>query len=129
MGQDGGVRGFRRWLRIAAGISGRGPGDGRLRAAVAGRTVLVTGASEGIGAATARRLGRAGATVLLVARTADRLDAVRAEIEAAGGTAHVHPADLSRPPDAAALRAELLRRYRRVREGVSQARRAIPGAG
>src|SRR5256714_6123612 len=125
MGQDGGVRGFRRWLRIAAGISGRGPGEGGLRAAVAGGRVLVAGASEGRGAATARRLGRAGATVLLVARTVDRLDAVRAEIEAAGGTAHVHPADLSRPPEAAALGAELLRRYRRIDVVVSNAGRSI----
>jgi acyl-CoA synthetase (AMP-forming)/AMP-acid ligase II/short-subunit dehydrogenase len=125
MRQDGGVRGVRRWLRIAAGITGRGPGDRRLRAAVAGRTVLVTGASEGIGAATARRLGRAGATVLLVARTADRLDAVRADIEAAGGTAHVHPVDLSRPPEAAALGADLLRRYRRIDVVVSNAGRSI----
>jgi acyl-CoA synthetase (AMP-forming)/AMP-acid ligase II/short-subunit dehydrogenase len=125
MGQDGGVHRFRHWLRIAAGVTGRGPGERRLRAAVAGRTVLVTGASEGIGAATARRLGRAGATVLLVARTRERLDAVRAEIEAAGGTAHVHVADLSRPPEAAALGAELLRRYRRIDVVVSNAGRSI----
>jgi short-subunit dehydrogenase len=39
--------------------------------------------------------------VLLVARIAERLERVRAEIEATGGTAHVHPADLSRPSKAA----------------------------
>ncbi|MCP9621177.1 SDR family NAD(P)-dependent oxidoreductase [Nocardia otitidiscaviarum] len=66
-----------------------------LRAAVSGRTVLVTGASYGLGAATARLLGTAGATVLLVARTADRLEALAAEIEAAGGRAVAYPADLS----------------------------------
>ena len=87
--------------------------------------MLVTGASEGIGAATARRLGAAGATVLLVARTVERLERVRADIVAAGGTAHVHPADLSVPDAAAALAAEVLRRYRRVDVVVSNAGRSI----
>ncbi|OLB75403.1 MAG: hypothetical protein AUI14_21140 [Actinobacteria bacterium 13_2_20CM_2_71_6] len=114
-----------RWLRMAAGITGRGPGGRRLREAVAGRVVLVTGASEGIGAATARRLGRAGATVLLVARTKARLEEVRDEIVAAGGSAHVHPADLSSPVAAEALAEELLLRYRRVDIVVSNAGRSI----
>lgn len=66
-----------------------------LEAAVGGRTVLVTGASHGIGRAAAEQIGAAGATVLLVARSADELgDAVQA-IEAAGGAAHAYPADLS----------------------------------
>jgi len=121
----GGVHRLRHWLRIAAGITGRGIGERRLRRAVAGRTVLVTGASEGIGAATARRLGGAGATVLLVARTRDRLEQVRAQIVAAGGTAHAHPADLSAPAAAAALAGELLRRYRRIDVVVSNAGRSI----
>jgi acyl-CoA synthetase (AMP-forming)/AMP-acid ligase II/short-subunit dehydrogenase len=114
-----------RSLRIAAGITGREPRGSRLRAAVAGRTVLVTGASEGIGAATARRLGAAGATVLLVARTVERLEEVRADIVAAGGTAHVHPADLSSPEAAAALGRDLLTRYRRIDVVVSNAGRSI----
>ena len=114
-----------RWVRIAAGITGRGPRERRLRAAVAGRTVLVTGASEGIGAATARRLAAAGATVLLVARTAERLERVRAEIKAAGGRAFVHPADLSSPDAAAALAADLLARHRRIDVVVSNAGRSI----
>ncbi|WP_125802522.1 SDR family NAD(P)-dependent oxidoreductase [Actinoplanes sp. ATCC 53533] len=114
-----------RWVRIAVGITGRGPRERRLRAAVAGRTVLVTGASEGIGAATARRLAAAGATVLLVARTVDRLERVREEIVAAGGRAFVHRADLSSPEAAAALAAELLARYRRIDVVVSNAGRSI----
>ena len=116
---------MRRYLRIIAGIAGRGPRERVLRRAVAGRIVLVTGASEGIGAATARRLGAAGATVLLVARTTVRLEQVRDEITAAGGTAHVHPVDLADPVAAARLAGDLLRRYRRVDVVVSNAGRSI----
>ncbi|WP_416561799.1 SDR family NAD(P)-dependent oxidoreductase [Nocardia testacea] len=61
----------------------------------AGRTVLITGASSGIGRATAVRLGAAGARVALVARRATELEQVAAEIGAAGGTATVHPCDLN----------------------------------
>ncbi|GIF69229.1 hypothetical protein Ais01nite_72640 [Asanoa ishikariensis] len=112
-------------VRIAAGVTGRGVSTDRLRAAVAGRTVLVTGASEGIGAATALRLAEAGAVVLLVARTAARLEQVRDEIVAGGGVAYVHPADLSVPAEAAALAQEVLTRYRRIDVVVNNAGRSI----
>jgi NAD(P)-dependent dehydrogenase (short-subunit alcohol dehydrogenase family) len=52
---------------------------------LAGRVVLVTGASSGIGEATARAAAARGATVLLVARRLEELERVRAEVEAAGG--------------------------------------------
>ncbi|OBK19706.1 SDR family NAD(P)-dependent oxidoreductase [Mycobacterium asiaticum] len=67
----------------------------KLRNAVSGKTVLVTGASYGIGEATARKLAAAGARVLIVARSAERLDDVAASINAGGGAAVVYPADLS----------------------------------
>ncbi len=67
----------------------------RLRAAVSGKTVLVTGASHGLGEATAHKLGAAGATVLLVARSADRLAAIAASVNAGGGRAAAYPADLT----------------------------------
>ena len=67
----------------------------KLRNAVSGRTVLVTGASYGIGEATARKLAAAGATVLIVARSADRLEDVAASINTGGGRAVVYPTDLS----------------------------------
>ncbi|OBH90190.1 SDR family NAD(P)-dependent oxidoreductase [Mycobacterium sp. E2733] len=67
----------------------------RLRSAVSGKTVLLTGASYGIGEATAGKLAAAGATVLLVARSADRLDEVAASIGAGGGRAVPYPADLT----------------------------------
>jgi NAD(P)-dependent dehydrogenase (short-subunit alcohol dehydrogenase family) len=67
----------------------------RLRAAVSGKTVLVTGASYGLGEATTRKLAAAGATVLLIARSADRLDDLVASITAGGGHAFSYPADLT----------------------------------
>jgi NADP-dependent 3-hydroxy acid dehydrogenase YdfG len=60
-----------------------------------GATALVTGASSGIGAETARRLSAEGAMVALVARRRERLDAVAADIEKAGGRAVVIEGDVS----------------------------------
>ena len=62
---------------------------------LAGTVALVTGASSGIGAATARGLAAEGAAVALLARRADRLTELKAEIEAAGGTAVTTPADVT----------------------------------
>lgn len=59
-----------------------------------GRIALVTGASRGIGAATAFALGRAGAHVVLTARTAGGLEEVEERIHAAGGSATIAPLDL-----------------------------------
>jgi NAD(P)-dependent dehydrogenase (short-subunit alcohol dehydrogenase family) len=59
--------------------------------------VLITGASFGIGAALASRLGAAGATVLLAARSGDALQAIAEEITQAGGRAHAFILDLADP--------------------------------
>jgi NAD(P)-dependent dehydrogenase (short-subunit alcohol dehydrogenase family) len=67
----------------------------KLRSVISGKTALVTGASFGVGEATARKLAAAGATVLVVARSADRLHELTASINAGGGNAVAYPADLT----------------------------------
>jgi NAD(P)-dependent dehydrogenase (short-subunit alcohol dehydrogenase family) len=64
---------------------------------LSGQVALVTGASRGIGAATARALAAAGAHVILVARTARDLENVEEAIFDAGGTATIAPCDLAEP--------------------------------
>jgi NAD(P)-dependent dehydrogenase (short-subunit alcohol dehydrogenase family) len=69
----------------------------RLRSHLCGKTVLITGASFGIGACLAVRLADSGARLLLVARTSDRLLEVQAQVAARGGRADVFPCDLADP--------------------------------
>jgi NADP-dependent 3-hydroxy acid dehydrogenase YdfG len=66
-----------------------------MTATLADTTALVTGASSGIGAATAKALAAEGAAVALLARRADRLADLKSEIESAGGTALVVTADVT----------------------------------
>jgi NAD(P)-dependent dehydrogenase (short-subunit alcohol dehydrogenase family) len=71
--------------------------------ALTDKVALVTGASRGIGAATAKALAAAGAHVVLTARTARYLEAVEEEIHAAGGTATIAPMDLTESDSIARL--------------------------
>jgi thioester reductase-like protein len=66
-----------------------------LRGELGGKHVLITGASSGIGRASAVKIAAAGGVPLLVARNVEKLEEVRAEIVAAGGTAYVYAADLA----------------------------------
>lgn len=80
----------------------------RLRAAVEGKVVLVTGASFGIGAALAERLGAAGAKVLMAARSVQELEALRLRIAQSGGTAHCYVLDLAAPESVDAAATQIL---------------------
>ena len=71
------------------------PTEANLRKVLAGRVVVVTGASSGIGRATAQLLARHGARVMLVSRSKEKLEALREELEREGGSAFVYAADLS----------------------------------
>ena len=64
---------------------------------LSGRVAFVTGASSGLGAQFAKTLAAAGAGVVLAARRVERLKALRAEIEAEGGVAHVVTLDVTDP--------------------------------
>jgi hypothetical protein len=79
-----------------------------------GKVVIVTGASSGIGEATAREFGRAGAKVVLAARRVDRLEAVAKEIAAMGAEALVVAADLSKLEDIQALVKQTLEKFGRI---------------
>jgi NAD(P)-dependent dehydrogenase (short-subunit alcohol dehydrogenase family) len=63
--------------------------------AIKGKRILITGASSGIGRATALKVAAAGGVPLLVARNVEKLEEARAEIVAAGGVAYVYAADIS----------------------------------
>ncbi|TCJ37305.1 SDR family NAD(P)-dependent oxidoreductase [Parafrankia sp. BMG5.11] len=78
---------------------------------LAGRVALVTGASKGIGAATAKALGAAGAHVVLTARDVKALEGVEDAIHAAGGTATIAPLDLSEQDGVSRLAAALAQRW------------------
>jgi 3-oxoacyl-[acyl-carrier protein] reductase len=67
----------------------------RIQVDLSGQTAIVTGASRGIGKAIALRLAAAGAKVACVARSADKLKETADAIAAAGGTAEVHPCDVT----------------------------------
>jgi short-subunit dehydrogenase len=111
----------RAWARR---VAARVPGV-HLESPLVGRTVMVTGASSGIGEATARLAAARGARVLVVARRGAELARVVAAVEEAGGAAHAYPCDLT---DAAAtdrMVADVLRDHGGVDMLVNNAGRSI----
>jgi short-subunit dehydrogenase len=90
-----------------------------------GRRLLVTGASSGIGAATARAAASGGATVLLVARRQAELEAVRDAIRAAGGAADSYVCDLTEPAAVDVLLARVVAEHGGVDALVNNAGRSI----
>jgi len=75
------------------------------------RSVIVTGASKGIGRGIARRFGLAGCRILVVSRKLEEADSVAAEIVAAGGTARAIAADVTRESDMAGMARAALQAY------------------
>src|SRR5437588_2696641 len=96
-----------------------------LEDAVGGRTVLITGASSGIGKSTALKIGEAGGTVLLVARTEEKLNEVARQIEDLGGIAYVHPCNLSDMDDIDRMANEVLDQHGHVDVLINNAGKSI----
>jgi len=99
--------------------------DRSFEGAVNGKTVLITGASSGIGRAAALKIARAGGIPLLVARSADKLQETQREIEDIGGTAFSYTADVSEPDSVDALVEKVLADHPTVDILVNNAGRSI----
>ncbi|MFN2560470.1 MAG: SDR family oxidoreductase [Jatrophihabitans sp.] len=99
--------------------------DKQLARAIKGKTVMITGASSGIGRATALRVGAAGGRVLLVARGVEQLEQTKLEIEDLGGMAFVHRCDLADMSDIERMAKEVLQEHGRVDVLVNNAGRSI----
>ena len=95
---------------------------------LAGKVAVITGASSGIGEATARELARLGASVVLAARRLDRLQAVVRDIEAAGGTAYPVVTDTTKPDDLKHMVDTALSQYNRLDFAVNNAGASGRGA-
>ncbi|MFF0611266.1 SDR family NAD(P)-dependent oxidoreductase [Nocardia tengchongensis] len=112
-------------VRIALGAAGYGISDRRLGPAVRGTVILVTGASSGVGRATAKRLAAQGATVLAVARRAALLEQLCSETAEFPGSVHAYPADLSDTDACAALIDRVLAEHGHVDVFVNNAGKSI----
>ncbi|HEY1834797.1 MAG TPA: SDR family oxidoreductase [Solirubrobacteraceae bacterium] len=110
------------WEREMEPATGRGR---TLKEALDGRHVVITGASSGIGRSTALKVAAAGGVPLLVARNVEKLEEVRAEIVAGGGTAFVYAADISDMESIETLLERLLADHRNVDALVNNAGRSI----
>jgi short-subunit dehydrogenase len=96
-----------------------------LTKSIDGKKILITGASSGIGAELARQIGDAGGEVILVSRTREKLEEIAKDVEERGGTAHVHPADLSDLEDIERMAKEVIDEHDGVDILVNNAGRSI----
>ncbi|MDX6587039.1 MAG: hypothetical protein QOI31_1512 [Solirubrobacterales bacterium] len=103
--------------RLRGGVS--------LDKATRGKVVMVTGASSGIGKSAAMKIADAGGIVLLVARTPEKLESTKDQIEAGGGVAYIHRADLSDMDDIERMAEEVLEQHGHVDVLVNNAGRSI----
>jgi len=99
--------------------------DRSFEAAINGKVVIITGASSGIGKAAARKIAAAGGIPLLVARSAEKLEETKQEIEAAGGTAYCYSADLADMESVDALLTQVLADHAAVDMLINNAGRSI----
>jgi NAD(P)-dependent dehydrogenase (short-subunit alcohol dehydrogenase family) len=96
-----------------------------VRRVAAGRVVVVTGASSGIGRAVANALAGSGAIVIGVARGVEQLEEMRAESAALGGVVHLYPTDLSDPEACRTMLERVIAEHGRVDVLVNNAGRSI----
>ena len=99
--------------------------DKKTVSALQGKTVLITGASSGIGLVTALKVAKAGAIPLLVARGKDKLEDLQAQIEADGGAAFIYPCDLSDMDAIDRMCEQVVREQKRVDFVINNAGRSI----
>jgi len=92
---------------------------------LAGKVVVVTGASSGIGFITAKKLAAAGAKVLLVARTREKLEETQRIIQKGGGEAYVYPCDLNNMEAIDAMADQVLNDFGHVDILINNAGRSI----
>ena len=99
--------------------------DRSFEGAINGKTVLITGASSGIGRAAALKIARAGGIPILVARGMDKLEQTKQQIEDMGGTAYAYSADLSSPDSIEELCEQILADHAAIDVLVNNAGRSI----
>ena len=96
-----------------------------VRRVAGGKVVVITGASSGIGRAVASALGASGATIIGVARGVEKLEEMKAEVEALGGTVHLYPTDLSDPGACKEMLERVIADHGRVDVLINNAGRSI----
>jgi NAD(P)-dependent dehydrogenase (short-subunit alcohol dehydrogenase family) len=101
------------------------PTQQNIRRVAGSKVVLITGASSGIGRATASALAGAGATIIGVARGVEKLEEMKAEVEALGGTVHLYPTDLSDPGACKEMVERVIADHGRVDVVINSAGRSI----